>query len=241
MAKYLGHFEQRSAAWHYSRLGIPTASEMDRIITPTGKPCRADTTQKYLNRLLAEWVLGEPIISDYESEWMQHGRDHEDAAVKAFEFQTGLSTCEIGFVTLDDGMAGASPDRLVEDMGTLEIKAPAPQTHVAYMLHTNVADDYKVQNQAQMWICEREKSWVSSYHPKLPPVILEIPRDDKFIALLSSAVRGFVDVMLERRLELEQRFGPFTRPEPPQPKQKPDCGPFGISEADVDAILAGDF
>lgn len=211
MAKYHGQFEQRSEAWFNARLGIPTASEMDRIITPGGKPSKQ--AEAYMNRLLAEWVLGTPIVSDYESDYMAHGREYEGAAAKAFEFQTGLKTTEIGFVTTDDGMAGASPDRLVEDNGTLELKCPAPQTHIGYMLSTSVAEDYKVQNQAQMWICEREKSWVSSYHPRLTPVILEIPRDDEFIAKLSAVVRAFVDVMLERRLELERRYGPFVRPE----------------------------
>jgi len=212
MAIYHNYFEQRSTEWYRIRLGIPTASEMHRIVTPTGKA--STQAGAYMNRLLAEWVLGEPIVSDYESDYMAHGREHEGAAAKAFEFQTGLKTTEIGFVTTDDGMAGASPDRLVEDAGTLELKCPAPQTHIGYMLSMSVAEDYKVQNQSQMWICEREKSWVSSYHPRLTPVILEIPRDDEFIAKLSAGVRTFVDVMLERRLELEKRYGPFVRPDP---------------------------
>jgi YqaJ-like recombinase protein len=167
-----------------------------------------------MNRLLAEWVLGEPITTEVDTPWMEHGREFEEAAVKAFEFQTDLETSPVGFVTTDDGLIGCSPDRLVGEIGTLELKCPAPNTHIGYLLSTSVADDHRVQNQAQMWICEREKSWVSSYHPKLPPIILPIDRDEEFIEKLSASVRAFVDVMLQRRIELETRFGPFTRPEP---------------------------
>lgn len=211
MPIYHNYFEQRSAEWYRMRLGIPTASEMDRIITPTGKPSKQATG--YMNRLLAEWVLGEPIESEYDSPYMQAGRDNEAAAVKAFEFQTGLETSEIGFVTTDDGMAGCSPDRLVSDMGTLELKCPAPHTQISYLMQESVADEYRIQVQAQLWICEREKSWVSSYHPKLPPVILEIPRDDDLISKIADAVREFCDLLLQKRESLERTFGPFVRPE----------------------------
>jgi YqaJ-like recombinase protein len=234
MAVYHPDFEQRSARWFEIRLGVPTASEMDRILTPGGKPSKQ--ADAYMNRLLAEWVLGEPITSDIDTPWMEHGREYEEAAVRAFEFQTDLETSPVGFVTTDDGLIGCSPDRLVGEIGTLELKCPAPNTHIGYLLSTSVADDYRVQNQAQMWICEREKSWVSSYHPKMPPIILPIDRDEKFIAQLSSAVRTFVDVMLQRRIELETRFGPFVRPEPKRTEAVEEW--LGVSMDDVDAIIA---
>lgn len=234
MAIYSAQFEQRSAKWYEVRLGIPTASEMDRILTPGGKASRQ--SEGYMNRLLAEWVLGEPIANDFDSQWMEQGRECEEAAVRAFEFQTDLETSAVGFVTTDDGLIGCSPDRLVGEIGTLELKCPAPNTHIGYLLSTSVAEDYKVQNQAQMWICEREKSWVSSYHPKLPPIILPIDRDEEFIGKLSGAVRTFVDVMLQRRVELEQRFGPFTRPEPKRTEAVEDW--LKVSMEDVDVIVA---
>lgn len=231
---YHKHFEQRSAAWFRIRAGIPTASEMDRIITPTGKPSKQCTA--YMHRLLSEWVLGEPIMDEYESRYMLHGREYEEQAVQAFEFQTEQETTKVGFVTADDGLLGCSPDRLVGDHGTLEIKCPAPNTQIGYLLDTSVADEYLVQVQAQMWITERDVSWVSSYHPKLPSVILEIRRDEEFIAKLATATRTFVDIMLQRREELEKRYGPFERPKiAAAPDRDED---MKISEADLDVILA---
>lgn len=235
MAIYHNDFEQRSEEWYRVRLGVPTASEMDRIITPTGKPSRQ--AEAYMNRLLAEWILGEPIENEVDTQWMEHGRDFESEAVKSFEFQTDLKTHAVGFVTTDDGRIGCSPDRLVGEIGTLELKCPKPNTHVGYLLSTSVAEDYIVQNQAQMWICEREQSWVSSYHPKLPPIILTINRDKEFIAKLGALVRGFVDQMLERRLELDRRFGPFERAQPKQQTEEAYDW-LGVSMEDVDAIIA---
>ena len=40
------------------RLGIPTASQFSRIVTPTGQLSKA--RDGYLAELLCEWVMGEP-------------------------------------------------------------------------------------------------------------------------------------------------------------------------------------
>lgn len=224
------YFEQRTPEWYAIRCGIPTASEFHRIITPLGKP--STQAAGYMNRLLAEWVLGEPLDNDYDNSYMQHGRENEAAAIKAFEFQTDLKTSKVGFVTTDDGLIGCSPDRLVEEIGTLEIKCPAPQTQIGYLLDTSVAKEYKVQSQGQLSICERDKAWVSSYHPRLAPSILETGRDDAFIRLMSSAVRMFVDLMLEKREELERRYGPFVRNEPRKPVAN-NFGGLGLTGDDV--------
>jgi putative phage-type endonuclease len=209
-------FEQRSAEWFQARLGIPTASEFDRIITPkTRKP--SAQAEKYMNRLLAEWVLGEPIEeADFLNSYMDRGTELEDSAVKAFEFQAQLKTRAIGLVTTDDGLIACSPDRLVEDMGTLEIKCPSAPVHIAYLRSAgsaSVAEEYFCQIQGQLMICQLERSFLISHHPKLPPIVLQITRDDDFIRQLEAALKTFVDVMLSERQRLEHQFGPFTRPE----------------------------
>lgn len=232
MAIYHRDIEQRDEHWFQLRCGIPTASEMDRIITPTGKASKQ--CMAYMHRLLAEWVLHEPIMSDYESRYMTLGIENEDAAAKAFEFQTGHQVSTVGFVTTDDGLVGCSPDRLVGDYGTLELKCPAIQTHVGYLLDGSIYDEYRVQVQSQLWICELDKAWIVSYHPKLAPHIDEIGREEDFIASLSAAVRKFVDRMCEAREDLHRRFGPF----PWEMNKEPDVDPFGVTEEDVEAILA---
>ena len=54
------------------RLGIPTASEFDRIVTPV-KLTYAAAAHKYMCVKLAEWISGEPLEA-FISPWMDRGR-----------------------------------------------------------------------------------------------------------------------------------------------------------------------
>ena len=52
--------EQGSAEWALSRLGIPTASCYDRLLTPkTRKP--SASRHAYRAELMAEWLMGQPL------------------------------------------------------------------------------------------------------------------------------------------------------------------------------------
>lgn len=251
MAKFHFEYAQRSAAWAYARLGIPTASEFHKIITPGGrdgqKPKPSSQAPHYLHRLLAEFVLGEPIIDeDYQSTWMEQGSEIEPEAIRSFEFITGRMTKEVGFVTTDDELCGASPDRLVLDdsgeiIGTLEVKSVAPQTQIALLLgDVNLEQKYRVQCCGQVLICEAQHSWIYSYNRKFPPVIYEATRNDAFIDKLQAGLKAFCEQMLERRAELERRYGPFERRPlfPVAAKPRNDFGGLGVTMEDVDAILA---
>ncbi len=220
---------QGSPVWLQLRAGIPTASEFKRIITPTGKP--STQFSDYLNGLLAEWMVGHPYIGE-ATQWMERGQQLEDQAVKAYAFATDTDPEVVGFVTNDAETVGASPDRLVGTDRLLEIKCPKQNTHVGYMLTGSVEDEYTPQLQGQLWITERESVDIVSYHPELPVVIIQVNRNEDYIAKLAAAADHFLDKMLDARLELERRFGPFRRY-----VQKPiEAHPFGITEADVDAI-----
>ena len=231
---------QNSESWFRARLAIPTASELKRIITPTGK--KSSQAASYMNRLLFEHVSGVPYQSDeYQSAYMEHGHEYEAAAVKSFEMMTGRKTKKVGIVTNWDGLIAASPDRLtVVEMqvdGTLEIKAPQGPGMIGYLLDKDsLVEEYYVQIQAQLFICEFEKSAICADNPKLPPVILEVGRDDKYIGTMALYLREFVDTMLEKRLRLDKEFG-VRPPVKKAPLAHDDGGEFGVSMADVDAIF----
>ena len=87
--------EQGSTQWLNARLGIPTASQFDRILSPkTLKP--SASAEGYRHELLAEWLLGEPIDT-VNTEWMQRGIELEPRAVQFYEFQRDIETTRIGF------------------------------------------------------------------------------------------------------------------------------------------------
>lgn len=223
---------QRSPEWHSLRLGIPTASEFGKILSPTGKRSTQAETYKY--RLLAEWITGAPL-EDIRTEWMQRGTDLESQAVDAYEFASGNETQVVGFVTTDDGLVGCSPDRFVGADGGLEIKCPSPQVQISYLLSKTVAEEYKPQVQGCLWICERSWWDVSAYCPLLPPSIIHVERDEEYIALQREAIAEFCDGLARARAELIDRFGVTPRPVH-QPEEDEDG--LGISDEDLARIWA---
>lgn len=219
---------QGSAEWLALRAGVPTASEFKRIVTPTGKLSKQ--SDEYMFALLAEWMVGHPFVGE-QTQWMERGTLLEEEAVRVYSFHMDIEPEVVGFVTNDEMTVGASPDRLVGENRLLEIKCPKHTTHVGYMLTKSVEDEYLPQLQGQLWITERESVDIVSYHPEMAEVIINVPRDEAFIAKLKSAVGEFVEIMLTKRNELETKYGPFIRV-----KKDADANPFEITDADVNAI-----
>ncbi len=185
------HVIQGSPEWEALRLGIPTGSSFDRLVTPGGKPSGDKVQEKYMFELLAERMTGQPDKS-FQSKWMERGKTMEIDAVRFYEAQRDMDTQPIGFMMNDAETIGASPDRLVEDIGLMEIKCPSPGIHVSYLLKSGSPYlDYAVQVQGQLWISGREWCDVVSYHPMLPMALVRIPRDDKFIGIMAPIIEAF--------------------------------------------------
>src|SRR5665213_3178043 len=149
--------KQGTDEWLRLRLGIPTASRFGEIITTGGKkgvPGDSSSAPKYMHHLLAERITGQPI-EGFKSQYMERGSMLEERAVAAYELDHDCETEKVGFVASDDGRIGCSPDRFIvgQDRGMLECKAPAPHTHVAYLLSATGAEtEYKIQLQGQLWV-----------------------------------------------------------------------------------------
>ena len=185
--------EQGGPEWLSLRLGIPTSSEFDKIITPKTQKFSA-SARSFAIRLVTEELLRCPVLDIGSVPAIARGKELEPDAVQMYEFEQGVSTSPVGFITTDDGRIGASPDRLVDGVPAgVELKCPAPHTHMSYLLDGFDAD-YKVQVQGQMLVGDFE--WVDrySYHPNLPPVRERTYRDEPFIAKLRSALDQFLDL-----------------------------------------------
>lgn len=193
--------EQGTDAWFQGRLGIPTASNFDKIITSTGK---ASTQAKsYMNKLLAEWLTGSSINQD-STEWMERGNLLEADARSLFEFTNECEVSQVGLIYKDDRkLVSCSPDGLIDDSG-LEIKCPAPHTHVEYLLSGKLPSKYVAQVQGSMWVTERDSWNFMSYHPEMQPLSVKVNRDDKFIKTLEDYVNDFIDEMLTKRQKLDE-------------------------------------
>lgn len=182
-------YPQGSVEWMRLRLGIPTASEFDRLVTPkTHKPSAA--RDGYRAELLAEWLLGQP--EDWgSSDWMERGRAQEAEARRWYEFDRDVDVEQVGFVARDDGLVGGSPDGLVGDDGGLEIKVLSPKNHVLHLLGEEPG--YVGQVQGLMHLTGRSWWDVLLYHHQLPKVVRRIERDEDYLAALVPVLDEFVE------------------------------------------------
>ena len=197
----------RSLEWMQMRSGIPTSSEFDKIVTPA-KCELSKSSDTYMYRLLSEYMVGHPITGP-ETDAMKRGAELEDGAIRAYEFQTDRETDPGGFFTTDDGMAGASPDRLFGTDGIIEMKCPDSHAiQMRYLLTSRLEESYRPQLQGQLWICEREWTDIVAYHPELPAKVMRVERDEEYIGKLSVAVAQFVEKMLAHREALVKEYGP---------------------------------
>ena len=196
---------QGSLDWYNLRIGIPTSSAFERIVAPsTGKISRpktgkglADKVRKFAFFLVSEKLLNRSLESLDGLEWIDRGKELEPMAVKMFEFENEVETKPVGFITTDDMQIGCSPDRLMIGInGAVELKCPAPQTHVGYM-EEGFGDDYIPQVQGQMLVGEFDFVKLYSFHPELPPHTTLTNRDEEYIGNLRDALTEFNDYRLE--------------------------------------------
>jgi hypothetical protein len=188
--------EQYSEEWTRLRLGIPTASRFDDVITPAGKPTAGRERRKYLFRLIAERLLGQTMDDGFESVWMRRGSELEQQALAAFIAMRNVGglidtdSRKAGFFTALEDRVGASPDYILGENAGLEIKCPAPYTMVEYLVD-GPGDRYKAQVQGQMLVCNWEAMHFWAWHPLMPPAYIMTRRDDTYVYKLETALREF--------------------------------------------------
>lgn len=191
--------EQRSEEWNSCRLGIPTASNFDAIVTSKGEPSKQ--VDKYLAKLATERITGNRV-KGFESEDMLRGAEIEADALSFYEFSQGVEIRKIGFAFKDDNKRfGASPDGLVGEDGSLELKCPLAHTHVEYLIDNKLPTAYIVQVQGQLFVTGRK--WVDfmSFYPGLRPLIIRVYRDEVLISKLEMALVKFcqdLDALVEK-------------------------------------------
>jgi len=184
--------EQRSEEWFEARLGIPTSSNFNKIVTSEGKPSKQ--AKNYLHKLAGEFVSGAEEES-YQSIAMIKGIEKESDARTLYELIEGTEVEEVGFCL--EGNYGASPDGLVGDNGEIEIKCPIISTHVSYLLNRQLPTEYFQQVQGQMLVTGRDWCDFMSFYPGLKPLIVRVHRDEKFISLLLAELKIFCERLSE--------------------------------------------
>jgi len=185
---------QYSPEWYKARIGIPTSSSFDKIVTTKGEVSKQRT--KYLYQLAGETITG---ISEetYQNSSMLRGKEMEAEARQLYQLITGNEVQEVGFCLADDSKYGASPDGMITGKGSIELKCPKLATHVEYLLNNELPTEYFQQVQGQLLVTGYE--WVDfmSYYPGIKPLIIRVNRDKKFLRTLEAELVIFYDELIE--------------------------------------------
>jgi hypothetical protein len=188
-------YDQGSGKWLEARCGMLTASELDRIITPTLKIADNPKSRAHLWELAAQRISGY-VEPSYISDAMLRGQEDEILARNLYSKHFApVQTC--GFVTNDKwGFAlGCSPDGLVGADGLIEVKSRGQkfqvQTLCEFFEDGTTPDDFTIQVQGQMLITERKWCDLLSYSGGLPMIPMRILPDEAVQSAILDAAAKF--------------------------------------------------
>jgi putative phage-type endonuclease len=190
--------EQNSPQWFDLRCGIVTASNVCKIITPTGKISEAKSRIDYIYEIVSEKISETP--SDYfDSPDMMRGRIDEPTARKHYVEQTKNNVNQVGFITdnFNDNIIGYSPDGLVGDDGIIEIKSRKKRLQIETLYKNQTPQEYYAQIQTGLLVSGRKWCDFISYCDDLPLFVKRIYPDLKYHETIINGVNDFY-------LEVEQ-------------------------------------
>ena len=120
--------DQNGEAWDRLRIGKFTASSFGDLFAHKSTL----TYKKAINEVVFGRLTGE-AAENFTNQWMERGHELEPMARGEYEMLTFNTVQEGGFFELND-FIGCSPDGVIDDDGLLEIKCPAANTTIEYLL-----------------------------------------------------------------------------------------------------------
>lgn len=192
---------QGSDEWLTARCGILTASEMNRIITPTLKVARNEKASAHLFELLAQRITNY-VEPHYISDDMLRGQvDEIEARLLYAKHYAPVE--EVGFITNDEWgfTIGYSPDGLVGDAGLIECKSRRQKFQAETIIAGEMPDDFAIQVQTGLLVSGRQWCDFVSYCGGMPMATIRVHADDVIQDAIIEAATDFelrMSKMLER-------------------------------------------
>jgi hypothetical protein len=141
---------------------------------------------------LAAQIISGQSPETYTSAAMEEGIRREAESRELYELIYGVEIQQVGMIFPDDKKKYlCSPDGLRSDNIGLELKNVLPKTQVEYLLSKKLPSIYKPQVQGSMLVTGFKQWHFMSYCPSLPPLILEIDRDEKWIEKCEIELKDF--------------------------------------------------
>jgi hypothetical protein len=209
--------EQYSDEWWQARLGIPTASGFDKLVT--GTTCNVSSSwRSQIDRLVAEKIRGKPD-EGFTSEWTKYGTKMEPEALDYYRMITGNNVNSVGLIYKDNSKEfGCSPDGLVYEIGKdnsicyvkgLEIKCPSPSVHISYLISNDmIPPKYRAQVYGSMWITGLPEWDFLSYHPDMKPYLVTAKDTDSGYINYSNAL---TDHMFNVTKQIKQKLEQYNK------------------------------
>lgn len=201
---------QSSPEWWEARRGLPTASDFDSIMTPAKQQPSA-SQQKYIAKLIGDITDLSPTYfsqQGFRNAETDYGQQTEGEARRFYEKEASdkagrpIKVRQVGFCLHDSGDFGASPDGLIEEEGTLELKCPARKTHYLYLMNGTLPLAYKNQVHGQLIVTGRPWADFMSYCVGERPLIIRVVPDDYTIKL-----RANLKIFVQKFKEAKERLG----------------------------------
>ena len=198
---------QGSEDWFAARIGKVTASRVADVLA-TIKTGESASRKNYRMELVCQRLTGQRE-EGFTNSHMERGIELEPLARAAYEFKTGVTVTEIGFVDHPSiEMSGASPDGLIGLYGLVEIKCPTAGNHVETLLSGKAPTKYIAQMQWQMACTGARWCDFVSYCPavgdNLALFVVRVDRDDEYIAETEKAVQLFLTEVSDLTKQLKE-------------------------------------
>lgn len=199
--------EQYSPEYWKLKQGLPSASEFNRIVTPA-KWEYAKGAETYMQELIAQdFDFGYGQQEGYVSAAMKNGTLMEPESRRYYEMQRDCEVRRVGLVVSDCGRYAYSPDSLVGDEGAVELKNPAPATHIKWLLAGGVPLEHLAQCHGGLLVANLKWIDFMSYCRRLPPLLVRVYPDDK-TKQLGVALNKFWDGLCDMRAKIAATAAP---------------------------------
>lgn len=186
---------QGTDEWKALRLGIQTSSKFDAVREKDGpRGGIAKGRQTYMYKLAGEIITGEPMANVTNAN-MDKGHEREPEARNLYAFLKDVEPVEVGFIR--NGHCGYSPDALIGHDGLWENKNAEPHIQIERLLMGTLPPEHKAQCQGGLMVAKREWLDFQSTCRGLPPLIIRVERDERYIAALQIDINEFADELDE--------------------------------------------
>jgi len=163
---------QGTEQWFAARLGLLTASEMSKIVTPTAKAASNDKERAHVYELAAQRISGH-IEATYLGDEMLRGHEDEFDARDLYS-RHYAEVEQVGFITNDRWgfTLGCSPDGLVGEDGGIESKSRRQRFQIETIAKGVIPVEHVIQVQTCLLVTERKWWDFLSYSAGLPMAVI---------------------------------------------------------------------